>query len=122
MARNSKRKNVPPASSNSSKSSKRQRKAPQVFEQGVNPPAPLTPPSTVRRPQRSQNRTPQPDTHNRGRGAAEASPSPLFEPEPSQLATDAHAADILGEDEDEEEPVNATADEEEAVVDEGVSA
>jgi hypothetical protein len=40
----------------------------------------------------------------------------LFEPpEASQLATDAHAADIFGEDEDEEPEVDATADDEEQI-------
>lgn len=94
-----------PASSNISKRAKRQRKAPQIFERGVNP-APPTPPSTVRRLQRSPDPTSQ---------RSRDTPSPLFEPEASQLATDAHAAEILGEDDD-EMPVEETPDDEDAVV------
>lgn len=60
MAR-SKRKNEAPAPT----PEKRQRKAPQVFEQGVNP-APPTPPPTARPPQRSRNAV----------RLAEGSPSP----------------------------------------------
>ena len=98
MARNSKRKNVPPASSESSKPAKHQRKPSQVFEQGINP-APPTPPSTVRRLNLSRVLTPQ-----RNRDIL----SLVFEPEaPSQLTTD--TAVILGEDED-EEVFNTTAD------------
>ncbi|CAG5179630.1 uncharacterized protein ALTATR162_LOCUS9382 [Alternaria atra] len=104
MARNSKRKNVPPASSESSKPAKRQRKLSQIFEQGINP-APPTPPSTVRRLNRSRVPTPQ-RNHD--------IPSPVFEPEaPSQLTTD--TADILGEDED-EEVFDTTADDEDRPV------
>ncbi|CAG5190059.1 uncharacterized protein ALTATR162_LOCUS12119 [Alternaria atra] len=104
MARNSKRKNVPPASSESSKPAKRQRKPSQIFEQGINP-APPTPPSTVRRLNRSRVPTPQ-RNHD--------IPSPVFEPEaPSQLTTD--TADILGEDED-EEVFDTTADDEDRPV------
>ncbi|KAH7349218.1 hypothetical protein BKA66DRAFT_476703 [Pyrenochaeta sp. MPI-SDFR-AT-0127] len=92
---------------------KRQRKAPQVFEKGVNPP-PLTPPSTIRRQPRIQYQSSQQNNRNSGRGnassqpartstAPRASPSPLFEP--SQLAIDAQTDDILdiAEDDDVEE-------------------
>ena len=104
MAGGLKRKHV--TSGKASKSAKRQRKAPQVFEQGVNP-APPTPPPTAPRPQRSREPA---------RQRYRDTPSPLFEPpEASQLVTDAHAADILGEDEDEELEVNATADDEEQI-------
>jgi hypothetical protein len=105
MDRNNKRKNVPPASSESSKPAKRQRRPSQIFEQGINP-APPTPPSTIRRPNRS--RVP---SWQRNRDIL----GPIFEPEaPSQLATD--TADIPGEDEDEEEAVDATADDEDGPV------
>lgn len=88
-----------------SKPTKRQRKA-QIFEQGVNP-APPTPPPTVPRPQRSCEPARQCD-HN--------TPSRLFEPpKASQLATNVHAANILGEDEDEELEVDGTADDEEPI-------
>ncbi|KAF1934929.1 hypothetical protein EJ02DRAFT_460815 [Clathrospora elynae] len=85
------------------KSAKRQQTATRVFEQGVNPASP-TPPSTVQRLQHSQDRTAQQDAHNCGIA------SPIFEPEASQLATNAQAADILREDNNEEELVEATAD------------
>ena len=94
MARSSKRKNVDPTRGNASSSAGRQRRAPQIFEQGVNP-APPTPPFTIRRP-------PQRDAHDRGT--------------PSQLVTDAHAADILGEDKNEDESVDAAADDDDEPV------
>ena len=106
MARSSKRKHVTPTGGKASQPTKRQRKAPQIFEQGVNP-VPLSPPPTALRPQRSREPTRQRDRQT---------PSPLFEPaQASQLATDAHAADILGEDEDEEPEIDATADDNEQV-------
>ena len=96
-----KRKNVPPASSQARKRNIRQRTATKPFEQCVNPASP-TPPPTTRRPQRS----PEPLSH-RNRNAL----SPLFEPEtPSQHAT------ISVEDEDEEKPVDATADDDDGPV------
>ena len=119
MTRSQKRKNTAPSSSSSSSSSlrpsKRQRRPPAVFGQGVDPPAPSTPLSTVRRPQHSRDCTPPQGAQNR------ASPSPLFEPEASQLATDAYAVEIPGEDDDEEEPIDAAADDEAADDDEQVT-
>jgi hypothetical protein len=105
MAVNNKRKNVPPASSESSKSAKRQYKPSQIFKQTINP-APPTPPSIIRSPNCSRVLSWQ-RNHD--------TLSPVFEPEaPSQLATD--TADILREDEDEEEAVDATADDEDGPV------
>ena len=92
MARSNKRKNVAPASSETSRPTKRQRKATRPFEQGVNPPAPPTPPSTVRRRQHSQNPSQLRDRNT---------PSPLFEPE--TIATASRVASIPAEDEDDEE-------------------
>lgn len=100
---NSKRKNVTPAKN---RPAKRQRKPTQPFEQGVNP-APPTPPPTARRLLRS------PEPSQRTRTPIR---SPLFEPEASQLATDAHAAAILGEDDDDEEELEAVDDEEDEQV------
>lgn len=82
-----------PESSEPRRSTKRQRRAPKPFDQGVDP-APLTPPPTARRCERSL------EPSQRSRTPIQ---SPLFEPEASQLATDAQAAAILGEDDDEEE-------------------
>jgi hypothetical protein len=105
MDRNNKRKNVPPARGESSKPAKRQRKPSQIFEQGVNP-APPTPPLTIRRPDRSRVLSWQCNRDIL---------SPIFEPEaPSQLATD--TANILREDEDEDEAVDTTADDEDGPV------
>ena len=124
MARAAKRKHVTPAAS-SGKPTKRQRKPTQPFEQGVNP-APLTPPSTVRPLPRTRIVTAHSDVEIRGRGAAssrpaEGSPSPLFEPEQSQLAIQAQADNILGfaEDEDEVEEQPDPLPEEEEVTWEG---
>ncbi|KAF2628501.1 hypothetical protein BU25DRAFT_447962 [Macroventuria anomochaeta] len=101
-----KRKHVTLASGKASKPTKRHRKVPQLFEQGVNPAPPSLPP-TAPRSQRSRE-----PTHQRDCDIL----SPLFEPpEASQLAVDAHAVDILGEDEDEVLEVNATADDEEQI-------
>lgn len=78
-----------------SRSAKRQQKPTQLFKQGVNP-APLTPLLTARRPVRSL----EPSQRSRTRTPIR---SPLFEPEASQLATDAQAAAILREDDNKEE-------------------
>ncbi|KAI8933944.1 hypothetical protein NX059_009637 [Plenodomus lindquistii] len=101
MARKLKRKSDVLASSEPSKSSKRQRTAPRRFEQGVDP-ALLTPLSTARRTERSLEPLPQRSCDT---------PIPLFEPK-----TPSQRADILAEDEDEEEPVDATADDDDGPV------
>ncbi|KAF1363299.1 hypothetical protein EJ07DRAFT_174010 [Lizonia empirigonia] len=97
-----KRKNVTPAKS---RPPKRARKTTQPFEQGVNP-APPTPPPTASRPVRS------PEPSQRSRTPIR---SPLFEPEASQLATDAQAAAILGEDDNEVEELEPVDDEDQQV-------
>ncbi|KAJ8113858.1 hypothetical protein OPT61_g4114 [Boeremia exigua] len=99
----------------SARPAKRQRKPPLIFEQGVNPTAPVTPPATIRRVGYSQALTQSEPSHG---SVARASPSPLFEPDPSQLVST--AADILGEDEDEEELFNLAADDDNEVEDEAV--
>ena len=101
MARGNKRKNVPPTG-REGRSEKRLRKSTRPFEQGVNPPAaqPHTPPPTTRRPAPAPaptpSRQPTPPCH-------QDTLSPLFVPDASQLATDAQAAEIQGEYEDEED-------------------
>jgi hypothetical protein len=88
-----------------SRPAKRQRKPTQPFQKGVNS-APLTLPPTARHPVRS------PEPPKRGRTRTPIR-SPLFEPEASQLATDAQAAAILREnDDDDEEELAAAADDE----------
>jgi hypothetical protein len=56
MARSSKRKHVTPAGGKASQPTKCQRKAPQIFKQGVNP-VPLSPPLTAPRLQRLRELT-----------------------------------------------------------------